>query len=58
MQRIGNLIERFVMKKITDITGQLIEQTLARFAAGSIGGGADEIMLGIIAKTMGILPRS
>ena len=25
---------------------------------GSIGGGADEIMLGIIAKTMGILPRS
>ncbi len=24
---------------------------------GSIGGGADEIMLGIIAKTMGILPR-
>ncbi len=25
---------------------------------GSIGGGADEIMLGTIAKTMGILPRS
>ncbi len=25
---------------------------------GSIGGGADEVMLGIIAKTMGILPRS
>jgi len=24
---------------------------------GSIGGGADEVMLGIIAKTMGILPR-
>ncbi len=25
---------------------------------GSIGGGADEVMLGIIAKTMGILPRA
>jgi len=25
---------------------------------GSIGGGADEIMMGIIAKTMGIMPRS
>ena len=25
---------------------------------GSIGGGADEIMMGIIAKTMGIVPRS
>jgi citronellyl-CoA dehydrogenase len=25
---------------------------------GSIGGGADEVMMGIIAKTMGILPRS
>jgi citronellyl-CoA dehydrogenase len=24
---------------------------------GSIGGGADEVMMGIIAKTMGILPR-
>ncbi|MGC1441360.1 MAG: acyl-CoA dehydrogenase family protein, partial [Burkholderiaceae bacterium] len=24
---------------------------------GSIGGGADEVMLGIIAKTMGIFPR-
>jgi citronellyl-CoA dehydrogenase len=24
----------------------------------SIGGGADEVMLGIIAKTMGILPKS
>jgi len=23
----------------------------------SIGGGADEIMMGIIAKTMGIMPR-
>jgi len=25
---------------------------------GSIGGGADEVMMGIIAKTMGIMPRS
>jgi citronellyl-CoA dehydrogenase len=24
---------------------------------GSIGGGADEVMMGIIAKTMGIMPR-
>ena len=24
---------------------------------GSIGGGADEVMMGIIAKTMGIFPR-
>jgi citronellyl-CoA dehydrogenase len=25
---------------------------------GSIGGGADEVMMGIIAKTMGILPKT
>ena len=29
---------------------------LPRHAPGSIGGGADEIMLGIICKLMGILP--
>ncbi len=42
--------------------GYLEETRVNRFwrdtRLGSIGGGADEVMMGIIAKTMGIFPRS
>jgi citronellyl-CoA dehydrogenase len=34
----------------------LVSRAFRDMRVGSIGGGADEVMLSIIAKTMGILP--